>query len=219
MYKAVIFDMDGVIFDTEKYYVQATFECLKENGINISLNSLGDENVFGSCLGDVWKKLKKKYSLPEEVSFYTHLIKNRRDHLLETEGLRTMPGCIDFIKKLYNADYLIGLASSSPISDIESNLNAFHLRNYFHVIKSGENCHKSKPDPEIYLTTAVILNVNPKECIVIEDSTNGIISAKSAGMSCFGYADPNSIKQDISMADQIFTNFNQLKVTSKSIYI
>lgn len=219
MYKAVIFDMDGVIFDTEKYYIQATYECLIENGIDISMQSLCDENVFGSVLDDVWSKLKTKYSLPERVDFYTHLIKQKRNNLLYTEGLHTMPGCVELIKKIKKHNYCIGLASSSPLDDIKSNLITFNLFEYFDVITSGTNCKQSKPDPEIYLTTARKLNVDPEECIVFEDSTNGVISAKTAGMTCIGYANPNSVKQNISMADKIITSFDLVKVTANNILI
>ena len=95
----------------------------------------------------------------------------------------------------------IAIASSSPRLFIEAVVEKIGIQQYFTIIVSGEEVERSKPEPDIFLKAARLLNVNPFECLVVEDSKSGTIAAKKAGMKCIGYLNLNSGEQDLSQAD------------------
>lgn len=98
---------------------------------------------------------------------------------------------------------VLAVASSSSVYNINLVLKAIKLERYFSLIVSGEQVLRNKPFSDIYLKTAELLNLTPEECIVVEDSTNGVKSAKGAGMFCVGYRNLNSGVQDLSLANEI----------------
>ena len=89
------------------------------------------------------------------------------------------------------------------------NMDTFGITDCFDAFVSGSECENGKPDPEIFLKAAKALGKDPKECTVVEDSTAGVAAAKAAGMRCIGYAPEDAVKQDIHLADQIVTEFNE----------
>ena len=123
-----------------------------------------------------------------------------------------MPGSVELIRKLKADRIPMALASSSNVTDIEGDLEAIGITGVFDAVISGEHCEKGKPDPEIFLKAAAALEIAPEKCVVIEDSESGVQAAKAAGMGCIGYANPDAIKQDLHMADEVITDFAQLSV-------
>jgi len=114
----------------------------------------------------------------------------------------------EFVKRL-NGKVKLAIASSSSIASIERNMEQLGLRKYFDKVVSGVTVDKPKPAPDVFLKAAEELGVKPEECLVIEDSCNGVKAAKAAGMACIGYVNPNSGEQDLSEADCLLLGFEE----------
>ena len=209
MIKTVIFDMDGVIVDTEPVHKYAYYQHFNELGIEVS------EQLYASFTGNstrnVFQKIKDTFGLHHDVE---ELILRKR-HLFN-EAFDTKPdlelieGVHHLIKNLHENGMQLILASSASKSTINRVFTRFDLYPYFTHTVSGEDFPKSKPDPAIFLHAAS-LSVVPKEyCIVIEDSTNGVQAAKSADIFCIGYHSDNSKHQDLSLADHIIHDFSEI---------
>ena len=126
--------------------------------------------------------------------------------------IEPIPGIVELLEELRRQRIAIGLASSSPRSFIEAVLAKFKIREYFACVVSGEEMPAGKPAPDIYLEAARQLHVPPEQCVVLEDSRNGVLAAKRAGMTCIGFANPASGGQDLSAADRIVHAISEIKV-------
>ena len=104
----------------------------------------------------------------------------------------------------------MSVASSSPMSEIERTMDALGIRSYFEHLVTGEAVAQSKPAPDIFLYSAKLMNLEPKDCIVIEDSSHGVQAAKLAGMYCIAYVDPHEPAQDVSLADEVVEDYRGL---------
>ncbi len=127
--------------------------------------------------------------------------------LIDSEPLH---GITELLQCLEENNIKMAVASSSSMVFIETVLKKLSIERYFEFYISGENIIKSKPEPDIFLKAAQMLRTEPAQCIVIEDSKNGVIAAKRAGMKCIGYINTNSGNQDLSPATKIIDNFHSL---------
>ncbi len=210
MRRGVLFDMDGVISDTERFYVEAMIERLNREGVTVTPAELSD--LFGSTMRDNCGVLKERYGLKEDVDTYVDEIHAIKEELLDAQGLHPMPGAVELIQKLHEAGVRLAVASSSPREVIEHHMEVFGIRNCFDTIVSGVECQEGKPAPEIYLRAAGNLGLTPSECVVVEDSSNGVKAGKAAGMYCYAYVPPQAYRQDVSAADEELTSFCNLTV-------
>ena len=128
----------------------------------------------------------------------------------QKEDLYLLDGVEDLLKELYTNGMQLVLASSSAHVTINRIFDRFDLHHYFTHIVSGEDFPKSKPHPAIFLKAAELAKTPVENCIVIEDSTNGIEAAHAAGIYCIGYDSANSKLQDYSKADRVISHFNEL---------
>ena len=209
MIKTVIFDMDGVIVDTEPVHHYAYNQHFKL--LNIEVNAEMYASFTGNSTKNIFERLKIQFNLDEEVNALVETKRNLfNDAFDNKEDLYLLDGVGDLIKDLYDNGMQLILASSSATVTINRVFNRFGLHKYFTHIVSGEDFPKSKPHPAIFLRAAELANTPVENCIVIEDSTNGIIAAKAAGIYCIGYDSFHSKLQDYSLADVVITDFKEL---------
>ena len=212
MIQTVIFDMDGVIVDTEPVHRYAYFQHFSELNIEVT------EELFTSFTGNstrnVFQRVKTIFNLEDDVE---ELILRKRslfnDSFDHKEDLELLEGVEKLIKDLHQNGIQLILASSASKVTIERVFRRFKLHPYFTHIVSGDDFPKSKPHPAIF-EFAASLSIAPKEnCIVIEDSTNGVLAAKAAGIFCVGYNSIHSKLQDLSKADTVINHFDELNYT------
>jgi beta-phosphoglucomutase family hydrolase len=214
MLKAVIFDMDGVLIDSEPFHLVVNEKIFANLGINLSEEEY--HSFIGTTHKDMWGTIKKRYNLPQSVPELVNMqVSGNIDHIKneEIEPIK-IKGVTDLLSKIARANIKIGIASSSPTEVIELVINKLGISDYFSAIVGGEEIKKGKPSPDIFLKAAKRLNSKPSDCIVIEDSKNGVLAAKTAGMKCVGFKNPNSGKQDLGKADLIVENYDSLNVST-----
>ena len=209
MIKTVIFDMDGVIVDTEPVHHYAYNEHFKQ--LNIEITPEIYASFTGNSTKNIFEKLKERFNLEEDVQALVETKRNLfNDAFDKKEDLYLLDGVEDLIKELHQNGMQLVLASSSAKVTINRIFNRFGLHQYFTHIVSGEDFPESKPHPAIFEHAAFLSETPRENCIVIEDSTNGILAAKAAGIYCIGYDSVNSKMQDYSKADEVISHFSEL---------
>lgn len=209
MISTVIFDMDGVIVDTEPVHHYAYHQHFIKLGIEVSSELYA--SFTGNSTRNVYQKLKEKFALAEDVEYLVTIKRNLFNEAFDTkEDLFLLDGVEDLIKDLHANGVQLILASSSAKVTIDRVFRRFDLHRYFSHIVSGEDFPKSKPDPAIFVEAARLSGDVKERCIVIEDSTNGILAAKGAGLYCIAYDSFHSKLQDLSAADKVIEHFSQL---------
>ena len=209
MIKTVIFDMDGVIVDTEPVHHYAYNQHFEQ--LNIEVTPEMYASFTGNSTKNIFERLKTQFNLAEEVNALVETKRNLFNDAFDSKkDLYLLDGVEDLIKDLYDNGMQLVLASSSATVTINRVFNRFGLHKYFTHIVSGEDFPKSKPHPAIFLRAAELANTPVENCIVIEDSTNGIMAAKAAGIYCIGYDSFHSKLQDYSLADVVITDFKEL---------
>lgn len=209
--KAVIFDMDGVILDSELHWKKAELTLFSEMLGNWTKED--QQKIIGLNVNDTYRILANKYNLAMTRKEYLRRVKGVAK-VVYTQKANLLDGFINLIKDIKNKNIPIALASSSLREWIEIVLNRFELNPYFDVVVSAEDIDApGKPAPDIYLQTAKYLNLKPKDCAVIEDSKHGVEAAKSAGMFCIGLRNGFNQAQDLSSADIEINGFKELNIT------
>jgi len=210
MKEAVIFDMDGVIIDSEPFYYEIEKDINKELGIDVSIEE--HKSFVGVTSYNMWNALKKKYGLKQTVDELMEMTRSRFVEFLESQRGKINPidGVKELIISLHENGFKLAVASSSGTDIVNTVIDIFDLYQYFDAIVTGDEVLKSKPEPDIFLYAADKLNVPCRNAVVIEDSHNGVLAAKNAKITCIGYKNPNSFNQDISMADKIIKSFNEI---------
>lgn len=178
--KAVVFDMDGVLFDTEVLCMKSWMAVAERSGLP------GMEEVFPKCIGlnsnDSRNIVLKAYGEDFDYPFFREQAAAWQKEYLEKNGLPIKPGMEEILEWLKTSHYAVGLASSTRSSSVFGHLEQAGIRDSFSVVITGDMVEHSKPRPDIYLLACRELGVKPGEAYAIEDSPNGIRSAHAAGM-------------------------------------
>ena len=207
--KCVIFDMDGVIIDSEEIHKKAYYETFTSIGVDVSDDLY--KTLTGSSTINAFEKLVAHFKLdvnPEELV----LAKRKRyvNFFEKDPTLHLVNGVENLIKNLYQQNITLILASSSAMVNINRVFTRFDLHSYFTAKISGADLTASKPHPEIFEKAAVLGNTKKQHCLVIEDSDNGIQAANDAGIFVVGYRNPLAADQTLEQANLVIDDFSEL---------
>jgi len=204
--KGIIFDLDEVLANTERWHWQAWVETLKPFGINFSkedyFNYAGKrEDIIGRELTDYYK-----------INLFEGELARRKKALMHewvrTRKIEFLPyakEAVEFFYKIAQSGRIkMAICAGSTRTDTLLKLEKLGLFPYFPVVCTGDEVKNGKPAPDIYLLSCEKLGLKPEECLAFEDSEYGARSAKDAGMACFAIPSEFSVKQDFSMVDKIF---------------
>lgn len=206
--EAVIFDMDGVIVDSEPLFDQHVAAYYEEVGVDTTKSM---PSFHGRGAKARWTALKETHNLSESVE---DLIAGSREGYLKflkkLPKLPIVPGVRELIEQLEVSGAKLAVASSASPERIEIFLSRLDLDKHFLVAVSGDEVTHSKPEPDLFLLAAEKLDIEPSDCSVIEDATSGVEAAKAGGMKCLGFAGLPHNHEDLSRADVIVTDFINL---------
>ncbi|MGO2356896.1 HAD family hydrolase [Mesonia sp.] len=217
MLKAVLFDMDGVIVDTEPLHYKAYFGMFDHYQIEVSAKQY--QSFTGQSTINVCRQLCEFFELPnppqelvdKKRSIFKKLFKSDPD-------LDLIAGVRELIQNYHEAGLTLVLASSASMGTINSVFERFDLNQYFVEKLSGADLKASKPHPEIFQKAAQSSGFGIENCMVIEDSTSGIKAAKAAQIYCVAFKSPNSKNQDYSKADKLISNFSDIHYSKINPY-
>jgi len=207
--QCVIFDMDGVIIDSEEIHKKAYYETFKNLGVEVSEELY--KTMTGSSTINAFQKLVNHFNLddiPEEL-----VLQKRKCYVNYFENdptLSLVNGVKELIQFLYKQNLTLVLASSSAMVNINRVFSRFDLNEYFTAKISGADLIASKPHPEIFEKAAILGGVSKEQCIVIEDSDNGIEAANKAGIYAIVYRNLLITDQTLNKADLIINDFKEL---------
>jgi HAD superfamily hydrolase (TIGR01509 family) len=202
MIEAVIFDVDGVLTDSEPLHLEATNRVLSEHGK--ALDEEENKEYLGLDERDFWRKVAARFELKadpdalgaQRVEVYLELMK---------DGLLPMPGVPECITGMLMRGLSLAAASSSSRRVVDATLAELGLQKSFQAVVCGDEVARSKPDPEIFLKAAERLGVPPENCLVIEDAPHGIQAAREAGMLPVAVLNQYNIDLDLTAAERIFS--------------
>ncbi|WP_150274364.1 HAD family hydrolase [Paenibacillus tepidiphilus] len=182
MIKALIFDFDGTIIDTETAWYTAMREAYDTHGVELTLQQ------YSACIGtslhsfNPYEYLMTDLGLPIDREEFRAGVHRRHSQLMELETMR--PGIRHYLDSARAAGLRIGLASSSSLEWVEKHLELLGIRDYFECIRTSDDVAKVKPDPELYNQVLACFGIGPDEAVAIEDSPNGARAAAAAGIGC-----------------------------------
>ncbi len=205
--KAVIFDLDGTLIDNNAYHLQSWIKYLKNKNREISEEEY-KANVNGRTNKDVIEYIYQRKMEDAEAMVYAHE-KEAIYRELYQPHITPVAGLLPLLQKLKNLRIPMAIATSGIQVNIDFMFANIPMREYFDVIVNSAHISKGKPDPEIYIKTAELLNVTPENCLVFEDAVVGINSAKAAGMKVIGVLTTHSAAE-LAGADILIRDYTEL---------
>jgi len=208
--QAIIFDMDGVLADSEPLHFEAEMAACQKYGFTVPLSEW--KNFHGKTSIDIFKYIVANYGQGAEDAEEIVQYKTEIYLQLAAEKVTPIEGAIEFAKWSRKKFPQLALVTSSNLATKEMFCNKFSINNLFDVVITAEDITQGKPNPEPYAKAIEKLGTNPKNCIVIEDSANGILSAKGAGANAIGIMTSlNKTALGDAGADLVVANFLELQ--------
>lgn len=214
MITSVLFDMDGVLIDSQPMHYEADVRTLQHFGITVTCRDV--EKYAGTTNIDRYTRFKNDYHLSEPVDVMVNYREKCIMDLIHTNDIAPISGIVQLLQSIRSCNLKTAVASSSSYNLIFAVLDKLKIKPYFDKVISGEDMPNGKPAPDIFLAAAKALHSSPDQCVVIEDSQNGVLAAYNAHMKVIGYINPSSGNQDLSLATKIINNFcdiNGLKLS------
>jgi HAD superfamily hydrolase (TIGR01509 family) len=216
-FRAVIFDCDGVLVDSEPLGLRSLQQVLHEVGVERSLDSLA--RYSGRSHGETLAELEAESGVALLESAVSKQMDERYIRLVEAEGLHPCPGIPQLLSWLSAHEIPFTLASSGPRRKVLFSLQSTGLETAFPYFLCGDDVVRAKPAPDLYLAAAVLVGVDPTECVAIEDAPSGVRSARAAGMQVIGVttsfgvsalAEADLIVESLSFLPQYFAGLPPL---------
>jgi len=195
MIKGLVFDVDGVIIDSEKIWWGAFASFFKKDGVEVT--DVHKKKGLGAGVIGAMKAIVDIEGLDYSIEDLKELEKKAIQIFNEkVKEYETLPGVVKLITQAKNLGIKLGIGTSLESAKLEKVIEGreFTLKDFESVI-TGEKVNKKKPDPEVYLNAAKGLGLNPSDCVAVEDVFNGVISAKTAGMRCIGVT--NTVEREV----------------------
>lgn len=211
MLKTVIFDMDGVIIDSEAQHAKASLNTFKELGVDTDLDYC--KSFTGSSSKKMAETAIKDFSLDITTNALLDKLNLAKKKLHEKEGYIPVEGVDALIKRLYKDGVQLAIASSSSPKEIETVVKKLGIKKYFEKLVSASSVANPKPSPDTFLLALEKLGASPEDTVIIEDSTFGVKAAKAANVACIGFINPNSGNQNLNDADVLIESFDGIDKT------
>ena len=208
---AVIFDMDGVLVDTEPIYIDISRGLFRKCGIEISEERM--MSYIGVPAKRMWAEIKRDFRLSQSLDELVH--EERAEQWQRLSSMKILPptdGVVPFLRQLMTAGIRRAIASSTSLDLVQLIISKALIGRYFEAVISGDAVKEGKPAPDIFLRAASELGCPPSDCVVVEDSPHGIRGAKRAGMKAVGFANRLSRNLDLSEADTVIADFTAASV-------
>ena len=215
--KAVLFDMDGVIVDTEPLHRKAYFKTFNQLGIDVS------EELYTSFTGASTKRvcetLISEFGLSQTFEEISQIKRDHfKDYFYNDDEFDLISGVKSLIEHYHDNGIKLIVASSATMTTINMVFDKFGLEKYFSGKISGADLKESKPHPEVFQLAAEMAGHHIENCMVIEDSTNGILAANRANIFCAAYRSQHSKNQDYTLANIVISDYGDLEVDKVSKY-
>jgi beta-phosphoglucomutase family hydrolase len=182
--RAVLWDMDGTLIDSEEQHWISWRNTLAKEGIVITRAQF--LATFGQRNDSIIPQLLGAAATPERIERISEAKEELYRHLIRRDGISPLPGVASWLHRLHQQGWLQAIASAAPRANIDAVLEALSATHIFQGIVSAEDVQKGKPDPEVYLKAASRVEASPENCIVVEDAAAGIEGARRAGMRSIG---------------------------------
>jgi len=213
---AAIFDMDGVLIDSQPLHYELDIRVLKACGVDAVLDTVVPYTGMGNP--DRWPKYKEELGLSQDPTELIEMAEQAMRDIFADADLKPIDGIPTLLDGIKAMGMTLCVASSSSHELIELVLNKIGLASRFDIIVSGEDVDEGKPAPDIYLAAAKKADVAPNMCIAIEDAPAGIASAKNAGCVCIAYRNPNTRGQVFDRADYTVDRFDECFPIIKTLF-
>lgn len=208
MLKAVIFDMDGVLIDSEPVHAKAHVKALES--INVSVPLSYCYKFIGSTTSHLLHTLIKEYHIPKTVEELLSLYHKTLKDIISNEGHIPIPYVVDTIRNLHHNGVKLAIASSSSLDEIRQVVDYLDISDCFDALVSGTTVSNPKPAPDVFIKALKELGVEATECLVVEDSYNGVCAGYGAGIPVVGFVNKNSGNQDLSKAFYLIEGFEEI---------